>query len=243
MKKLAFFLMIIYSLNISVASAANEWIDKKYDFKKVKKVIIIAPIIENVDEISKRNMIDEFKKRAENKKVKVLDLEQIVDLLPFEGTYELAQFIDNNEIENMNRKDAEAALKEFGHICSRYLVNSAELVILVSVNNYNTGYTYVEGYSYTTTEYEKVKVKSDKHGDTTIEYPVTKEHNVPGGYRTTLSAAVEFISFETKKGDIVWMKNDDRGKTADMWGSQEPMSMYKRIIKSFFSDLESKIDA
>ena len=256
MKKIfLLFILFVVTVTTPVEAAKNEWFDRKYDFKEVKKVYAFTPIVtDSVDnEITEKNIIEEFEKNVESKKFKNYTIDRFAVNLTFEEQEEYLLFL--RELQSLDSTDLDTSkLDKIYSYIARKSANLADIVIFTGVVSYDEGSVFKKGYTYTRTEYETVTIKTEtkdrkydrnrdkKEGTTTIEVPVTKVETVPDRYVVSLSVYVKFDVYDTKKGEKIFSREDSRYKEPTALEHGTPMNMYKRAIKDFLNDIAKKVD-
>lgn len=212
-----------------VFAEKQEWFDSKYNFKKVKKVLIYPPSIPDSlkNGIIEKDLEEVFWGKALLNNIEIINASTLIELLTKDTGI---------DIKSLYKTDEKKAIE----LLHQYIPNYADIVVCTNILNYETDSEYREGYSYTTTEYQTSYIYGPA-GTATIQTPVNKTHNVPGGNILVLYTGVRFDVFDTLTNKVIFSRIDNRSKNPTILESSTPKNMYKRILKSFFNDLETKI--
>lgn len=223
--------MALFLINMGTALAEKqEWFDKQFPFNKVTTVLIYDPQIDAKikNGIREHEILEAFKGKANLSNVKVITLTDMVNIIKNETGTDLMQLYGTNQQE---------AIKLLNDYNAKYV----DLTISSNVLEYGTGTQYQEGYVYTTTQYQTSYV-TGPGGTATVQTPTTQYHNVPGGNRPTAYAAVRWDAYDPKSGKLVMSRIEDRTRVnGSIFGSTQPVDLYKRITESFFNFMNDKI--
>lgn len=124
---------------------------------------------------------------------------------------------------------------------AKYISESFDLTFTTHLISYNMGSQYSEGYCYNTPTTETSTVMTP-YGNTIITTHGTKQNYVSGRMVPAAFACVKFEINDTKTGKTIWTRIDDRSRANETeFDNTKPLDLYKRIIKNYFKDLESKL--
>lgn len=220
-------------MSLSTAFAEKqEWLDKNYDFSKVKTVLICDPTISDhiKNGIKEREIKEIFDSKIKlSEKIKVIYVADLVPLITAEtGTNPLELYVT----------DQQKAVNLITEAMFRY----SDVIITTNVLEYDTGKEYREGYSYNTTEYQTSYINGP-YGTTTVQTPVTKTHNVSGGNVQVAYAAVRFEVTDSKTKKPVISRIDDRARAnPTVFDNTKPKDLYGRILNSFLILLKTNLN-
>ncbi len=235
MKKLSIFTATILLLVLFTTTAfaeKQEWIDKTYDFTKVKRVVIIHPGIADhlKNGIAENEIIEIFKDKAKISNVKVMDIPQVVRLIKIDTG------IDLDEIAKQNPDEALKLLRD-------NMATYADIVVTSNVSDYSMGSTYNEGFSYNTTSTQTSHVYGPNGQSATIDTPVTETHRVPGRNVSVAQAHVRFDVYDTKTSKTIFSRIDNRDvANPTIFNNTKPKSVFGRIVGGFFDNLNDRIN-
>lgn len=230
MKKVFLLLCIILLISQTVFAEKQEWVDKTYDFTKIKKVLVY-PL--SVPDTIKNGIVEKGLAEAYIEKTKLPDV-QIVDLSTLLYAIQRDTGID---ILALRKVDPKEAIKQLDIHTPDYV----DAVIYAEITNYGTGSKYRESSSYTTTEYETSYINGPRGTTATVQSPVNKTHVIPGGDALVLYAGVRWDIRDAKTNNVIFSRIDSRSKMPGRFESGTPENMYKRILDSFFKDFGGKL--
>lgn len=223
---------VFFSLTSIVSAEKQEWVDKNYNFTKVKSVYIFNPALEQklVNGINEHEILEIFSKKAKlPENIKVITFEKVVENIKFDTGIDVLKLYDKNPQEG---------LRVFNEGISRY----ADLVIGSRVFEYSVGREYREGFTFNTTEYQTAYVNGTS-GSAAVNMPVNVQHNVPGGNIPVAYASVRWEVTDTKTGKSVVVRLDDRAKgNPTVFDNTKPKDLYGRISGSFFDFMSDKLE-
>jgi hypothetical protein len=213
----------------TVFAEKQEWIDKTFDFKKTKR-ILIYPI--QVPDAIKNGIIEKQIEETywENAKLKN------VELITFDKLIELIKNDTGVDLQELHKKDQKLSLE----FLKTNLPNYVDLELHANIVAYGTGSEYKEGFSYSTTETQTSYVYGT-NGSATVQTPVNRTHYVPGGNALVLYAGIRWDVYDSKTNKPVFSRVDNRSKMPTRFESSNPKNMYERILTAFFKDLNSKV--
>ena len=224
--------ILVCFLNTGVALAEKqEWVDKTYDFSKVKRIVIFDPnILDKLKNgINEKEIIEIFKSKAKIEKVIIIELSKICNNIYLDTGINLVE---------LNQQNPSEALRILDESLPKY----ADIYVASSVNEYSMGSQYNEGYTYNTTSYQTSYV-TGPGGTATIQTPVNQTHTIPGGYVSVAYANVRFEVYDIKTNKAIFTRIDNRQRSNDtIFEHGKPKDLYGRITKSFFDDLSKKIN-
>ena len=223
--------LVICLLNVSFAAAEKqEWVDKTYDFTKVKRVLVYPPTI---PDNMKNGIIEKDLSETYLSKIKLPSNVQVLDILTIIRSIQKDTGID---LPAMHQKNQQEAIK----LLNEYIPNYVDMIVCSKIVKYSTGSQYQESYSYNTTSYQTSYINGT-NGSAAIQTPVNQTHVVPGGDALVLYAGVRWDVYDAKTNTVVFSRIDDRSKMPTRLESGTPKNMYKRILDSFFDDFSDKL--
>lgn len=127
-------------------------------------------------------------------------------------------------------------------IYHNFVKENMDLVVTAEIMVYDIGSQYFDGYfvnlpsvdtSYVTTPY----------GSGTVTTYGNTPHYMSGGNFPVVYCCVRFTTYTMPDGNAVWTRIDDRAKAnKTMFENTTPKDVYKRIIGSWASDFENKLE-
>ena len=232
MKKIILTALILFVLSSVCFAEKQEWVDKSYNFSKVKTVFIYDPVIPNEikNGIAENEINEIFNKKKVLKDVKILDIPQVVILV---------QADTGINLDELYKTDPQGSLKMLFENIHKY----ADIVIVSKIQRYGTGSEYKEAYSYNTTTYQTSTVTTSNGGFATIDTPVTQTNTVPGGYFPASYVTVRYDVYDTKTNKQIFSRIDERGKVnRTAFDNTKPRDMFGRIVGSFFDDFNDLLN-
>lgn len=236
LKKMAVSLILslfICLFNISFAAAEKqEWVDKTYDFTKVKRVVILYPNIADYlkNGIAENEIMEIFNKKAKISNVKAMDISQVVRLLKIDTGIDLEEVAKQNPDEALN-------------LLHENMPNYADIVVITNVSDYSMGSTYRQGFSYNTTSTQTSYIYGSNGQSAAINTPVTETHKVRGGNVSVAQAHVRFDVYDTKISKTIFSRMDNRDvANPTILHNTKPKSVFKRIVGGFFDNLNDRIN-
>ena len=153
----------------------------------------------------------------------------------------IAQIIkDQQNIDLAAMYDSEP--EKADEIYHNFVKENMDLVVTAEIMVYDIGSQYFDGYfvnlpsvdtSYVTTPY----------GSGTVTTYGNTPHYMSGGNFPVVYCCVRFTTYTMPDGNAVWTRIDDRAKAnKTMFENTTPKDVYKRIIGSWASDFENKLE-
>jgi hypothetical protein len=231
-KRVLSFMFIFILIFQQVALAEKqEWVDKTFDFTKVKRVYIYTPFVAEYlkNGIVENEILDTFKDRVKLPNAQVLDTGAVARLIEIDTGIDLLE---------LNRTDPIEAGKIFFENTPKHV----DLIIYSQVGKYGMGSTYRQSFTYNTTNYQNSYIYGPNGTSAVVQAPQTQTHTVPGGNIPLASASVRWDVIDTRTGKTIFSRIDDRDRSnGSKLENTTPNDLYKRITSSFFSDLNDKI--
>lgn len=222
---------LLFLISGTCYAEKQEWIDKNYEFYKVKNVYIYTPFIAEYlkNGIVENEILDTFNEKAKIPNVKILDTGMIARLI------EIDRGIDLLELNRTNPA-------EVGKIFNENVPKYVDLIIYSQVGKYGMGSTYRQAFSYNTTNYQNSYIYGSNGSSAVVQTPQTQTHTIPGGNIPLASTSVRWDVIDAKTGKTIFSRIDerDRGNRSRLENTT-PKDLYKRILSSFFDDLNDKI--
>lgn len=221
MKRLFCMLIVLLLFCNAALAQQQEWVDKKYNFSFVKKVLVNYEFNENLkngivekeaEEIYQEKFFDKLVKKLS---VKGYTVSAIKDVPEFSA--------ESNEQKN------------------NYIKEGFDIIINIKVQNYTVGTQYADGYTYTTpvTNYSSVYTAN---GPVTVTTTSQNTNYVSGGNFPTVFVNVRFDVYNAKNGEAVWSRIDDRSRmNRDEFDNTKPKDVFGRILKDFDNALQKKL--
>lgn len=232
---LSILLCLFVSVSSIVSAEKQEWIDKNYDFSKVKRVLIHEPIVSDKlkNGISERQISEIFNSKLKlPENVKVVTTADIVNKVKIDNGIDIIGLMSQNP-------------KEAAKLYYEAIPNYADIVISSRVFEYSVGSEYREGYTYSTTEYQTAYVNNNLGTNLgTIDMPVSKTNSVPGGNVPVVYASVRWDVYDSKTGKAVIARLDDRARANEKaFDNTKPKDLYQRITGSFFDFISDELSS
>lgn len=221
MKKFFISLLVIFSITNIVFAQGDEWLDKNYNFKSIKTVLLF-PITYNqgVSSISQRNIEDITAEKLKLNNVKLITMNDISTLM-------MAKGLDLNNFESFKE----------------VVKQNTDAVLQINVIGYGMSSEYVEGtvipYQTTNTSY----INTSYGSSASITTPQTSYIPIAGGKFPVAFSYVHFTLYDSDNGMPILEKQDFRDKMNRLIiDNTTPKDLYKRILGSFSSLLNSKMN-
>lgn len=225
MRKVLLAVLLVLAFSHTVMASPDKWVDKGYNFKVVKSVLLLEPACTDntTDDVGLKQIKQVFLSEAEMKNVKMLHEEDIVAAM------------DDKTKENYNKllkDDADGARK----ILLQQAQKSADIAVYTTVTAYHSGTKHIAESIKTYTDYQQIEMDTPQ-GKQKVKYPVTRTEVIPAHDITTLTSDTQFKAIDLKTGKDVMMITDHRYRELGTYDSSSPDHMLKRGINSFFSVL------
>ena len=235
MKKIFCILLILISLPSVVFADKQEWFDKNYDFSKVKRIIVNFTIPEQLKNgVIEHEATEIFQKHFSSKLAPKLS-KQNIKIIMFEDALQEIKETQKVDIFAMYETDAEKARA----FIADYIPSNFDTVLSITLQQYNMGTQYVDGYSYSVPT-----TQTYYNGTNIVTVTGSQQHYVSGGNRPTAYALVKYELIDIPTTKNVWTRIDDRSRVnKDALEHSKPKDLYQRSLKSFFSELTSKLIA
>ena len=239
MKKIIFSLTLglLLLLSMTVHAKTEEWINKSYDFTKLKTIAVNLNIRGELYNGIRENEIGEtffltLKKelydKLSPKKYRLVEYSRLIN-----------DFTKENNLENINIGNLPTDKKnELDAKFIEYVRGKTDAVINCFVWIYDLGTSYHEGYYYT--------LPSQTFSTITTNIGVTGNVNTygqalyykPGGNYPTAYCLVRWDIVDSKDNKPIWSRIDDRARVnMDAFQNTKPKSLLGRIVKSMSNDL------
>ena len=221
--------ILLLALSSVCFAEKQEWVDKNYDFSKVKAVLLWDMFVDKSLEngINEKEIIEIVREKTNIKYVKGVTPPVVMEAIKRDYGIDL---------EALKATNQDQVLTTF----FKYLPNYVDLEISVKVFSYGYGSHYREGYSYNTTSYKTSYTTGMGGRMETIQTPVVETHHVPGGNAKVTYCGVRWDIMEINKRNAVWSRIDDRARETDEIENTKPKDMLERIIRSFYDDFNKK---
>ena len=226
MKKLILTVILSLILPLSVLAERERYIDKEFNFSKVKTVLLASPkYTDQVSDIKERELTDTFfTTLAKMKNFKVVTPKEVIAALEAKENISFKEFAKQDE-----QKAHSMFLEE--------AKNHADMVVFTNVFTYTTGMQRVEA---TQTQVPTTTTSRiyTPNGVVRVYTRGTTTHTIPAHYELALYVGVRFDAvsvndYETPVISII----DNRGKLATSLGRKTPDKMYLRVLKSFLDEM------
>ena len=237
MKKIILLVSILLMFTLSAQAKTEEWIDKNYDFTKLK-TIVVQLRIENVlfngireNEIGETfftTLKEDLHDKLPKPKYLLISHQQLMENFAKDNNIDLAN------IENMPADKAE----ELDNKAVEYAKSHTDALLACHVWVYDLGTSYHEGYYYTlpSQSFSTITTNIGVTGNVTT-YGQTLHHK-PGGNYPTAYCLTRWDLFDAKTNKPIWSRIDDRARAnMDVLQNTKPKDLFRRICKSMSSDL------
>ena len=223
--------MCILLLTSTVFAEKQEWVDKTFDFKQVKRILVYDPNVAKHlrNGITEKEIQEIFSAKLKfPKEVQVITFSELLELITRDTGVNPGLLYST---------DPNKAIAFINENIPKY----ADISISTNVLEYSIGKEYREGYTYQTTDYQTAYVYG-QNGTTTVQAPVTTNHSVSGRNIPVAYSSVRWDVFYTKTGTAVFSRLEDRARAnPTAFNNTKPKDLYRRILDSFFDDLSDKI--
>jgi len=233
MKIISSVLFLLLFLTSTAFAEKQEWYDKNYDFTKVKRIIVNFVIPEQLKNgVVEHETTELFKEQFSKRLVPKLS-KQNIKIVMFEDVFQEIKSSQNIDLFALYETDADKART----FIAEYIPKNFDVVFNVTLQHYSMGTEYVDGYTYTTPTSQ-----SYYDGTKFVTVSGTQQHYVSGGNKPTAYAIVKYEITDIPTTKNVWTRIDDRTRVnKDIFENSKPKDLYQRSLKSYFSDLASKL--
>jgi len=239
---LIFFLFFTF-LSSQVFAEKQDWYDSRFDFTKVKSIIINLDKPENCPEIVFKEIEDIFFNGTKegifdklNHKCKVASIFKVKEDILKVNRLSLEQI---REIEKTNPKKVQ-------DLFTGYVRDNYDIMILARPIIYDVGTQYYEGYTYTMPSINQSYITFPNGQMATITSNGQTIHTIPGGNFPTVYVCFRFDIFDVKdtsQDKVVWARVDDRARVnRSALENSKPKDVLKRIVSSFSNDFVKTIN-
>ena len=221
------------SLPSIVFADQQEWFDKNYDFPKIKRIVVNFTISEQLKNgVIEHEATEIFQNHFSNKLVPKFS-KQNIKIIMFEDVLQEIKNHHKIDIFSMYETDAEKARA----FIADYIPNNFDTVLSITLQQYNMGTQYVDGYSYSVPT-----TQTYYNGTNIVTVTGSQQHYVSGGNRPTAYALVKYELIDIPTTKNIWTRIDNRSRVnKDALEHSKPKDLYQRSLKSFFSDMASKL--
>ena len=233
MKIISSVLFLLLFLTSTAFAEKQEWYDKNYDFTKVKRIIVNFVIPEQLKNgVVEHEATELFKEQFSKRLVPKLS-KQNIKIVMFEDVFQEIKSSQNIDLFALYETDADKARA----FIAEYIPKNFDVVCNVTLQHYSMGTEYVDGYTYTTPTSQ-----SYYDGTKFVTVSGTQQHYVSGGNKPAAYAIVKYEITDIPTTKNVWTRIDDRARVnKDIFENSKPKDLYQRSLKSYFSDLASKL--
>ena len=221
------------SLPSIVFADQQEWFDKNYDFPQIKRIVVNFTITEQLKNgVIEHEATEIFQNHFSNKLVPKFS-KQNIKIIMFEDVLQEIKNHHKIDIFSMYETDAEKARA----FIADYIPNNFDTVLSITLQQYNMGTQYVDGYSYSVPT-----TQTYYNGTNIVTVTGSQQHYVSGGNRPTAYALVKYELIDIPTTKNIWTRIDNRSRVnKDALEHSKPKDLYQRSLKSFFSDMASKL--
>ncbi len=198
--KRALFIFMVFMVFTSICYAErNEWKDKNYDFKTIKRVAIGISFATTIQDQFAQQKTEEIMAQIEQKK------RFNVVFIPVKDLFD--QIIHDYNLENVDEKTRR-------EIVLSKSPEYADALLVIKVNELGWFKQYVppRSFSYTSWETSTVQIGGSSG---TITSPVQRTINRSGDYEEFPVASAEFTLYSMSAGKVVWgyseLRNEQGG--------------------------------
>lgn len=236
MKKVLFLIFLLLIVTSTVFAEKQEWFDKSYKFNQNNNIVLELYYLPQYNGISENETVEIFKDKTQNiynnlkeQNYKFFSISSIAEQIKKQKNIDLAILYESKP-------------EEADKIYYNYIKENMDLLIKTEIIAYDIGTQYFEGYfinlptvdtSYVTTPY----------GSSTVTTYGNSPQYINGGNFPVVYCCVRFTAYSLPDGKMVWRRIDDRAKAnRSIFENTTPKDVYKRIIGSWTSDLENKLE-
>ncbi len=224
-------------ISSSVHAEKQEWYDSSFNFTTIHKIAVLFDPNAKANNIQYSEMHDIFMEMMVEDLISELPSGQYI----FDSGVKIAQKIFREQgvdIAAISQTDRQKAdMIAYDYICKNY-----DLLIIWNPIVYGTGSEYCEGYVYTMPSTNTSTVWFPNGQTATITSNGQTIHNVPGGNFPTVYVAVQVDAVDTRTGNPVWKRIDDRAKiNRTAFDNTEPKDIYRRIVGKFIQDFKDSL--
>ena len=237
MKKIILLVSILLMFTLSAQAKTEEWIDKNYDFTKLKTIAVNLNIRNELCNGIRENEIGdvfyetlgkELHDKLTPKKRQLVSYPKLInDFMKENG-------LENTDIGNL----PEDKKRELDEKFIKYVRGRTDGVINCMVWIYDLGTSYHEGYYYTlpSQTFSTITTNVGVTGNVTTYGQTT--HYKPGGNYPTAYCLVRWDIGDSITNKPVWSRIDDRARAnTDPLQNTKPKDLLRRICKSMSEDL------
>ena len=239
MRKILLGIILCFLVSNVCSAAANEWADKKIDFKKVKTILITDPSIRPTVEYGfaaqkTTDILQECikEKQATTKKIKFLTIDELMTKLNVDA--------GENMIE-LKKRDPE----KFKLTLIVFIPTHVDAILYTDVITMGYGKGYSAGYQIPYTTHQTSYVHGNINGTPisgNVTSPQTNYISIPGGSTEIVNGGVGMYISDSLEGKTIWGVVDIRDRENAPLNKTTPDAMVKRIIESNIDKLISKIE-
>jgi hypothetical protein len=236
MKKIILLVSILLMFALSAQAKTEEWIDKNYDFTKLKTIVVSLKMPNELyNGIREHEIYDTFYGTiAENLYEKLPKTKyRLISWERFMEAFSKENNIDLNNLPN----DVNVRL-EVGKKIMEYGKNNSDALLVGQVWVYDLGTSYHEGYYYTLPSQAYSTVTTNVGINATVRTDSQTLHHKPGGNYPTAYCYVRWDLSDSQTDKQVWSRLDERVRAnTDPLQNTKPKDLLRRICKSMSEDL------
>lgn len=236
MKKIFLFVCLLLCFTTTALAQKQEWISKSYDFKKANNVLLEFYYLPPYNGVSENETTEIFGEKVQNiydnlkkQNYKFYSMPMIAQIIKDQQNIDLAAMYDSEP-------------EKADEIYHNFVKENMDLVVTAEIMVYDIGSQYFDGYFVNLPSVDTSYVTTPYGSGTATTYGNTP-HYMSGGNFPVVYCCVRFTTYTMPDGNAVWTRIDDRAKAnKTMFENTTPKDVYKRIIGSWASDFENKLE-
>lgn len=238
MRKIVIIAMLFILAVSTVSAQKQDWYDSGFDFTRVRKIAVLIRPMGQMNVYQCNETAEIFVEKMWEDLIEKLPKEKYV----FESGPTIAKKVFQEsgiDLGDIAEKDMQKA----DSIALEYMSRHHDLLIVWEPIVYGVGSEYCEGYIYTLPTTNTSTVWLPNGQTATITSSGSTVHSTPSGNFPAAYAAVRMDAIDTKTGNAVWMRIDDRAKVnRTVFDNTTPKDIYERILGNFIDTLYENLN-
>lgn len=236
MKKLILLTFLLCTIASAAFAEKQEWFNKSYEFNKDSNIVFELYYLPPYNGISENETAEIFVEKTQNlydslksENYKFYVPSMIAEIIKEQQNIDIAMMYDSDE-------------QKANEIYHNYVKENMDLVIKAEIMAYDVGSQYFEGYFVNLPSVDTSYITTPYGSGTVTTYGNSPQY-ISGGNFPVVYCCVRFTAYSMPDGNAVWTRIDDRAKpNRSILENTTPKDVYKRIIGSWVSDLENKLE-